>query len=254
MFCANCGKENKVEVNFCPACGRKNLDKADGATPLTIEEHIKPVVNSTISQSEYESRNKRNRKIGLWLLISPGVILVSTLFLFTITNYVITQINYTELDTTNTSSTLIIASIIRVILGLVGVLGVVGLFIGIPLGIIYLNKKENDPNKSFDPRSGKGSLSTIPPEIQKWNWGAIGLSWIWGAAHGVWIAFLTFIPLVNIVVLIYLGLKGNELAWQAKQWESVEKFIEAQRRWRAWGIFFFVLGIIGFLGKILGSN
>lgn len=84
----------------------------------------------------------------------------------------------------------------------------------------------------------------VPAEIQKWNWGAFFLNWIWGIAHNVWIALLCFIPVVNLGVAIYLGLKGNELAWKAKAWESVEQFLHKQRQWSKWGIIIFCASIV----------
>ncbi|OGL87301.1 hypothetical protein A3I40_03730 [Candidatus Uhrbacteria bacterium RIFCSPLOWO2_02_FULL_48_12] len=84
----------------------------------------------------------------------------------------------------------------------------------------------------------------MPEEIKGWNWGAAGLTWIWGVYHGVWISLLFFIPLVNIVMVIMLGIKGNEWAWRAQKWESVEKFIVSQRKWRPWGMAFVALMIL----------
>ncbi len=85
--------------------------------------------------------------------------------------------------------------------------------------------------------SGQGEAAVIPPEIQGWNWGAFWLSWIWGIGNNVMIALLAFIvPFWNI----YLGLKGNELAWRNKQWESVEHFKQVQKKWAVWGLGLFI--------------
>jgi hypothetical protein len=43
---------------------------------------------------------------------------------------------------------------------------------------------------------------------------------------------------------IYLGVKGRELAWQNKRWESVEHFNSVQRRWSIWGLIL-IVGIAG---------
>ncbi len=42
---------------------------------------------------------------------------------------------------------------------------------------------------------------------------------------------LSFIPLVGLGWAIYLGVKGNELAWQSKRWNSIEHFRGTQRTW-----------------------
>jgi len=95
-----------------------------------------------------------------------------------------------------------------------------------------------------------GSLSStpntkpVPPEIQGWSWGAAGLTWIWGIKFEVWIAFLSFVPFINGIWWIVLGIKGNEWAWKAKPWNSVEEFKQATKPWNKWGMIVFILSII----------
>ncbi|MBQ7449856.1 ribonuclease G [bacterium] len=90
---------------------------------------------------------------------------------------------------------------------------------------------------------------TLPAEYQKFNWGAFLLTWIWGLGNNVYIALLVFlffvlgfIPIVNLfsglaslAFCIWLGIKGNELAWKNKSWNSLEHFNEVQRKWAMWG-------------------
>ena len=71
--------------------------------------------------------------------------------------------------------------------------------------------------------AGQGAAATVSAELQGLELGCGFLpSWIWGIGNSVWIALLAFIPFVNIIVPFYLLFKGNELAWRAKQWDSVE--------------------------------
>ncbi len=103
--------------------------------------------------------------------------------------------------------------------------------------------------------SGQGEAAVVPPEIQGWNWGAFLLTWIWGIGNNVMIALLALIiPFWGI----YLGLKGNELAWRNKQWESVEHFKQVQRRWALWGLGILVaslaLGCVCMLISILAAG
>jgi hypothetical protein len=51
-------------------------------------------------------------------------------------------------------------------------------------------------------------------------------------------------PYVGIVVCIYLGIQGRELAWRNKRWESLEHFNRVQKNWSVWA-FVFILGIAG---------
>jgi hypothetical protein len=83
----------------------------------------------------------------------------------------------------------------------------------------------------FDPRSGKGAASEFPNEAQGFNWGALWLTFIWGLFNRVWISLVVFVPAVGPVWSFMLGFKGNEWAWRAKQWESVEHFHRVQRKW-----------------------
>jgi hypothetical protein len=89
--------------------------------------------------------------------------------------------------------------------------------------------------------SGKGSLSVLPAELKGFNWGAFFLSWIWGIGNKVWISFIVLV--LGIIWSIVLGLKGNEWAWQNKQWDSIEHFKKTQKMWRKWAIAVFIISI-----------
>ncbi|NII10153.1 cytochrome c oxidase assembly factor Coa1 family protein [Oleiagrimonas sp. C23AA] len=83
--------------------------------------------------------------------------------------------------------------------------------------------------------SGGGSTATVPAEIDRWNWGAFLLNWIWGVGNNTFIALLMFVPLVNIAMLFVLGAKGSAWAWRNRRWESIAAFKAAQRKWARWG-------------------
>jgi hypothetical protein len=99
--------------------------------------------------------------------------------------------------------------------------------------------------------SGQGEKADVPQEIVRWNWGAFFLSWMWGIRNKTYIAFLSIVPIVGFVMMIVLGMKGNEWAWQNKRWESVEQFQHEQKIWSKWGIrlakIFLIMGILGFI-------
>lgn len=88
--------------------------------------------------------------------------------------------------------------------------------------------------------SGQGPQATVPAEIDKWNWGAFCLNWIWGLGNNTFIALLMFIPLVNCVMPFILGVKGSAWAWRNKQWASVEEFQCVQRKWAKWSVILLV--------------
>jgi len=84
--------------------------------------------------------------------------------------------------------------------------------------------------------SGLGNDSKVPPEINKWNWGAFFLNWIWGIGNSTYIAFLMFVPLVNFIMLFVLGAKGSKWAWQKRTWRDVDHFKAVQKKWAISGL------------------
>lgn len=90
--------------------------------------------------------------------------------------------------------------------------------------------------------SGQGKSAVVPPEIDRWNWGAFLLNWIWGIGNNTFIALLMFVPFVNFVMAFVLGAKGSTWAWQNKRWDNLEQFKTAQRKWARWGVILFALG------------
>ena len=89
----------------------------------------------------------------------------------------------------------------------------------------------------------------IPPEIDRWNWGAFFLSWIWGIGNATPIALLALVPLVGFVMLFVLGARGSRWAWRNKRWDSVEHFKRVQRKWAISGLVIWIAGF-GFWAAI----
>jgi hypothetical protein len=93
----------------------------------------------------------------------------------------------------------------------------------------------------------------IPAEIDRWNWGAFLLNWIWGVGNNTFIALLTFVPLVGLVMPFVLGAKGSQWAWRNRRWDSVEHFKRVQRLWAIWGVVIW-LGAIALFAGIFGGT
>jgi hypothetical protein len=96
--------------------------------------------------------------------------------------------------------------------------------------------------------SGQGQGAIVPAEINKWNWGAFLLNWIWGIGNNTYIAFLMFVPLVNLVMAFVLGAKGSAWAWRNKKWESIEQFQAVQSKWTKWALLIYALFVAMFIG------
>jgi hypothetical protein len=83
----------------------------------------------------------------------------------------------------------------------------------------------------------------IPPELDRWNWGAFFLNWIWGIGNGTPIALITLIPGVGLIMMMVLGFRGSRWAWRNKRWDSVEQFKRVQRHWAIAGLIVWLAGI-----------
>jgi Cytochrome oxidase complex assembly protein 1 len=103
----------------------------------------------------------------------------------------------------------------------------------------------SDPPAGFDPKA-------IPAEIDRWNWGAFLLNWIWGIGNNTYIALLALIPGVSFIMLFVLGAKGSAWAWRNGRWDSVEHFKRVQRKWAIWGAIIWI-GMLVLIGGAMGG-
>lgn len=92
----------------------------------------------------------------------------------------------------------------------------------------------------------------IPREIDRWNWGAFLLNWIWGIGNNTFIALLTLIPFVGLVMPFVLGAKGSRWAWRNGRWDSVDHFRRVQRKWAIWGVVIWIAWIVLVVGIFAG--
>lgn len=95
----------------------------------------------------------------------------------------------------------------------------------------------------------------VPQELKRWNWAAFLMPPIWGLFSGVPLAallfaiYLPFFPsALRIVALmagsLFLGFRGNELAWRGRKWRSVKHFKSVQQRWLFWSIALNLAGLV----------
>ncbi|MEI6757141.1 MAG: hypothetical protein FDX18_06005 [Chlorobium sp.] len=96
--------------------------------------------------------------------------------------------------------------------------------------------------------SGQGPSAIVPAEVDRWNWGAFLLNWIWGVGNNTFIALLMFIPFAGVIMMFVLGVKGSEWAWRNKRWESVEQFKAVQRKWTKWALIVYAASAVLFGG------
>ncbi len=102
------------------------------------------------------------------------------------------------------------------------------------------------------PDEAPANRRPVPDEIKGFNFGAFSLSIFWTAAHRLWLFFavllatclIPFTVIIGFAVSLYLGFKGNELAWKARTFDSVKQFKETQRFWSICGMLIIVLSIV----------
>ncbi|MFH0864458.1 MAG: zinc ribbon domain-containing protein [Candidatus Gottesmanbacteria bacterium] len=229
MHCYNCGHKLNISAKFCVNCGANVTGSETNKTAPASSPSGVAVVSS------------RNKKLGIFFIVLPFATLITVLLIWSV---IIFAAGTTDSVSYNVSTSDTVINIIQWVLGLVALMAMIGILVFVPIGIVYLNKKtirNNDVH--YDERSGKGDASEVPAEVAGWSWGAAGLTWIWGVSNGVWISLLNFVPILNYVWWIVLGVKGNEWAWKARQWESIEQFNNSQRSWGIWGLVLFISGV-----------
>jgi len=99
--------------------------------------------------------------------------------------------------------------------------------------------------------SGQGKQAVIPKEVKGWSWGAFLWPGLWGLFNGTYIALLSCLPYVGIIMVIILGIKGNEWAWRNKRWDNVEHFKRVQRKWAIAGLVVYGICLLGIIAAIL---
>ncbi len=85
----------------------------------------------------------------------------------------------------------------------------------------------------------------IPEGVKRWNWAAFLMPAVWGLFSGVPYTVILFgaaflPPMIQLIVMVcasvFLGARGNELAWRGKKWRSVEHFNAFQKQWTSWAV------------------
>lgn len=92
-------------------------------------------------------------------------------------------------------------------------------------------------------REALNDPAEIPPELDRWNWGAFFLNWIWGIGNSTFIALLALIPGINIIVMIVLGARGSRWAWRNRAWHDAAHFRRSQRNWAIAGLVIWIVVI-----------
>lgn len=109
--------------------------------------------------------------------------------------------------------------------------------------------------------SGEGDKAFVPDTVKnKFNWGAFLMTWVWGIFNNSFIT-LTFVILMiltlisslkisaitfiflflDLIFMIWFGIKGNTWAWQNKRYSGIARFHEVQKKWAIGSLIFIVV-------------
>ena len=107
----------------------------------------------------------------------------------------------------------------------------------------------------------------VPPSVNRWSWPAFLFGWVWAWGTGLyiwpWIVLGILVietiawPLMVITIpgyfglYIYFGICGNRLLYQTGRFQSVEHFLEVERKWMK--AFWVLLAIMVFLIIVLAA-
>ncbi|MBI95974.1 hypothetical protein CL656_02405 [bacterium] len=119
-------------------------------------------------------------------------------------------------------------------------------FLSVPVSLFYvatsilLRKRLKD--ESLEIWNPKGSK--FPKDYQKLNFGAFGLNIFWGAYYGNLATFLIFFPVVNLLLVLYLMLRGNLVLFKSFAFETENQFKDSLKVWNKYGKIFGFLTIM----------
>lgn len=91
----------------------------------------------------------------------------------------------------------------------------------------------------------------LPPGVKGWSWGGFFLNCIWAIPNKTWIGLLALVPVIGLPIPFVLGFKGREWAWRNRSWDSVEQFVQVQRRWTIAGLIVYGVVLAGLLTTTL---
>lgn len=85
----------------------------------------------------------------------------------------------------------------------------------------------------------------LPKELQKFNYAAFFFTFVWSCAHKCYWPLIVLIPFLGILILpiiaIYLGFKGNQIAWENFNGTNIEEFKKQESKWN---IYVWIFGVI----------
>jgi hypothetical protein len=99
--------------------------------------------------------------------------------------------------------------------------------------------------------SGMGPGYPLPLEANGWTFAGFIPYGLFAFLNGntTWgvIGLLLSIFGLHIVYVIYIGIKGREMAWQGRRFESAMQFSDTMREWNKWGLIVLIVAGVAIL-------
>jgi hypothetical protein len=106
-------------------------------------------------------------------------------------------------------------------------------------------QEREKPEASADENTSGTRSARLPQSARGWNTAAFLIGPVWGPVNGVWLGVVGLTVLVipeSVLTLglritlylaygVFLGFRGNEMAWRARRWVSLEQFQKVQQQW-----------------------
>lgn len=207
-----------------------------GLTYSAKEQLIKPF---TLRNTSNKIQNVNDSIGNLWLLIPTIVTILVTIF-------------YTMIELIPHNLEINIKSVMEAIFMYAPIFSVIIAFELIPIAIVIAVIQLIKKNKKIS-KIKKKNISNTYTEMQKWNWGAAGLTWIWGIYYNLWITLAILIPALitptrielfimplNIFLMVNMGVNGNEWAWHKNKQQNIDGYITSQKKWKYFGMLSFI--------------
>ncbi|MHB0935559.1 MAG: RING finger protein [Armatimonadota bacterium] len=115
---------------------------------------------------------------------------------------------------------------------------------------------EGRPHWAISPEPERVTLEPQgqPAGLRRWNWGAFVLAPFWALGMRLWgWCVLCLVPYLGFFIAIYLGARGNELAWKSRRWRGIEEFDLVQEAWAQFGLMIMLAAMVAGL-LMLGSR
>lgn len=91
-------------------------------------------------------------------------------------------------------------------------------------------------------------------DLGGFNGGAFLLNWIWALNHRYYLGLLCLVPCVGFFMAIYMGIKGNEIAWNSGRFSSVQDMKACQSIWLKWGLGLLALWLVIYIPIIISGG